>query len=690
MKISACWIAKNEEKNLPRSIRSVSRLADELIVVDTGSTDGTVESAKSLKATVYPFEWINDFAAARNYALAKATGDVVVFLDADEWFQPALVRKDRQIIEQIFSSNIKINSIIVQRSDIDEETGTVNNIEQNARILRRSSDLFYVGSIHEDLRRKTEKGSALPLAYTYHNWNINHSGYSPGKLIEKAQRNTKLLESAITSYDNSYDQFLIHTYLIREYITSGQPESALTHLQYILDHPEHFDFAYQNLLESLFGVFDNVLILGYLFPQHIKRKQLFNSVVLPANKYYDNTEYKVFDLYYQFLFENHPSRFLKEFSEIMSDIPAAMDIRKNSYLRIVVLIKQHAASLFFSLGEFEKTFDLINDILKIPRYYSPMIFSLLLDCLHGQPDDTVIHYLLNIIDFGYPTAYTALSEALIKAQRKTVFLFLQKRLLDSGRLTKADALYLMLINKNYENIDTQIQSMAMTKLEDQQDQFDEISRLLFLAVVTSNKREIWLRYKDRLTRYERVLASYFSFIPIENPTNDESVILAENYHILAFAADLDTANRLTLAYTADPSLCLSVQAEYYYDNHLDASLYKIYENGISTSNKSGLFFLCRGLIRFGKNADCLYILSELLHIGIFDGQIFELLFIISQKDNATAAKQAKVLYDNYLLVYDNNLDSKNDSNISSPSNNQGGDRLISLDDYRLSIQEKNK
>ena len=85
-KISACVIVKNEEKNLPRWLDSVKRIAEEIVVVDTGSADATVTIAKAAGAKVYHFAWIDDFAAAKNFALEKATGAWVVFPDADEYF----------------------------------------------------------------------------------------------------------------------------------------------------------------------------------------------------------------------------------------------------------------------------------------------------------------------------------------------------------------------------------------------------------------------------------------------------------------------------------------------------------------------------------------------------------------------------------------------------------------------------
>src|SRR5271157_4235359 len=77
-------IVRDEEKNLPACLSSVAGLFDEIVVVDTGSTDRTREIAREFGARVFDFVWLNDFAAARNAALARATGDYAFWLDADD------------------------------------------------------------------------------------------------------------------------------------------------------------------------------------------------------------------------------------------------------------------------------------------------------------------------------------------------------------------------------------------------------------------------------------------------------------------------------------------------------------------------------------------------------------------------------------------------------------------------------
>ena len=91
-------IVKNEEANIPNCLASVAGLFDEIVVVDTGSTDRTREIAREFGARVFEFAWIDDFAAARNEALARATGDYAFWLDADDVVEP----DQREKLEALF------------------------------------------------------------------------------------------------------------------------------------------------------------------------------------------------------------------------------------------------------------------------------------------------------------------------------------------------------------------------------------------------------------------------------------------------------------------------------------------------------------------------------------------------------------------------------------------------------------
>jgi Glycosyltransferases involved in cell wall biogenesis len=139
-------IVKNEERFLPLCLDSVKDYVDEMIIVDTGSSDGTVEIAKSYNAKVYHHPWENSFSKARNYSLKYATSEWILILDADEEIDkidaPRLkevLKDDRTnvILLPVFSKSYKGKNLGVGNSE---------------RIFRNHLDFRYEGIVHNILK----------------------------------------------------------------------------------------------------------------------------------------------------------------------------------------------------------------------------------------------------------------------------------------------------------------------------------------------------------------------------------------------------------------------------------------------------------------------------------------------------------------------------------------------------------
>ena len=186
LKISACYMLKNEEKNLPRSLDSVKNLVDEIIVVDTGSTDKTIEIANSYGANVIETPWQDDFSTPRNMAIDAASGDWIIFLDADEFF--ATPNKVRAAITKFIDST----TIIIPRIDIDEEENRELNHDWSMRIFKNVDYLRYRGLIHEHLTNI--KDGKMPYVFGSSDLTIYHTGYAASKIKQKLQRNLELIE----------------------------------------------------------------------------------------------------------------------------------------------------------------------------------------------------------------------------------------------------------------------------------------------------------------------------------------------------------------------------------------------------------------------------------------------------------------------------------------------------------------
>lgn len=146
--ISLCMIVKNEEAVLERCLESVTGVVDEIVIVDTGSTDKTKEIAGKFTNAIYDFEWIDDFAAARNYAFSKATKDYILWLDADDVMLP----EDRENFVQlkaIIEPEVDVVSMPYNLS-FDEQGKVAMQLRRN-RLVKREKSFRWVGPVHEYL-----------------------------------------------------------------------------------------------------------------------------------------------------------------------------------------------------------------------------------------------------------------------------------------------------------------------------------------------------------------------------------------------------------------------------------------------------------------------------------------------------------------------------------------------------------
>ena len=201
LKISVCYIVKNEENNLPRSLDSLKGQVDEIVVVDTGSTDNTMEVAKNYGAKVLESPWNNDFSTPRNMALDNATGDWIIFLDADEYFSEKTAKNVRQVIEQ--ADKLGKNGLLVNLVNIDvDKDNKVLDTTYILRMYRNVKEWRFVGRIHEELRKSgggtIDKISLVPT----NKLELYHTGYSASVNADKARRNLGLLLAELKLTDH--------------------------------------------------------------------------------------------------------------------------------------------------------------------------------------------------------------------------------------------------------------------------------------------------------------------------------------------------------------------------------------------------------------------------------------------------------------------------------------------------------
>ena len=195
LKISACVITKNEEKNIEKWLECMSELADEIILIDTGSEDHTVDIAEKYNAKIYHIKWENDFSKAKNYAIEKASGDWIIFLDADEYFSKSSINNVKNYIKLI-NNDKKIDALTCKIININaDNNNSVISSFHNIRIFRNNINLRYENNVHEMLKKKDGILGIYNLGIDVE---IYHTGYSTNIIKNKLKRNLNLILDEIS------------------------------------------------------------------------------------------------------------------------------------------------------------------------------------------------------------------------------------------------------------------------------------------------------------------------------------------------------------------------------------------------------------------------------------------------------------------------------------------------------------
>ncbi|MCF6154453.1 MAG: tetratricopeptide repeat protein [Candidatus Brocadia sp.] len=197
--LSACMIVKNEQKFLPQCLQSIKDAVDEIIIVDTGSTDKTVEIAHSFGARVYHHPWKNSFSEARNYSLNHATGDWILQIDADE----ALEQADIPLLYKLITAD-SYNAIFVA---IYSDLPGGRSKHYYTRVFRRGKAHFE-GIVHNQL---IFEGKAFQSEIRFYHYGYN---LSESEMQKKYKRTGDLLRQQLVENPNN---IFVMANLIRNY-----------------------------------------------------------------------------------------------------------------------------------------------------------------------------------------------------------------------------------------------------------------------------------------------------------------------------------------------------------------------------------------------------------------------------------------------------------------------------------------
>jgi glycosyltransferase involved in cell wall biosynthesis len=200
--ITLSMIVKNEERYLADCLSSVKDVVDEIVIADTGSIDKTIEIAENYGAKVFHYKWNNDFAAARNFALEKSTGEWILYLDADERLTESSISEVKKISAQ---KNDCAYRIVLRNID---EIGNRPSIMKYARLFPNYQKIRFEGRIHEQIEPSLLRNN-FPIKDS--NIEILHVGYNVSKesLKAKAKRNLSILLKEYEANPSSYYSFQI-------------------------------------------------------------------------------------------------------------------------------------------------------------------------------------------------------------------------------------------------------------------------------------------------------------------------------------------------------------------------------------------------------------------------------------------------------------------------------------------------
>lgn len=305
-KLSLTMIVRNEARCLTRCLESVRHVLDEIVIVDTGSTDTTVEIAARFNAKLAPFEWIEDFSAARNFALDRASGDWILVLDADEYASPALAREIRDFTR----GRPQIGRLKIV-SDFRRNNHAFRSQAFVSRLFPRGPR--FEGRIHEQL--------VSPLPRVNLQGELWHDGYLERRKID---RNLKMLLAELER--RPHDAYLLYQ-LASEYASLNRPADAFACLQRARERLQPGDpFAPNVAVDLLYAAID------------LKEFEPGLAVIRKAGADLDDFPdfHLARGLFYMHLIRCHPAQYVSQLHEIEDSFRRALAIGETDKYRSVL------------------------------------------------------------------------------------------------------------------------------------------------------------------------------------------------------------------------------------------------------------------------------------------------------------------------------------------------------------------
>ena len=344
--ISACAIMKNEMSHVEAWLDNIRIFAQEIIVVDTGSTDGTNEFlVKQPDVKVINYEWQNDFAKAKNMALQEATGDWLVFTDADECFYHPeniieyLRRMDKQ------SAGIDVIFCPIDNIDADSNNEVINS-DVVPRLIRNYVGIKYIGAVHEQLTKGREPWQDIKYIVANRQLAIRHTGYSTKVIPFKHQRNYAILRQVMKK---SNKPEMYYGFLSESLLGLEKYQEALEYAILAMESPYQPAIQKERFAQVAIESLDKLgLAISDIFSS--QQAEEICQTILKRNKWHVGTLCQWLDMKLAAVAENEHQGEIQDIIQILQniygensqDVQQLIDLlEQNGYIYLVKEISSH-------------------------------------------------------------------------------------------------------------------------------------------------------------------------------------------------------------------------------------------------------------------------------------------------------------------------------------------------------------
>lgn len=385
--ISLCMIVKNEEFNIKKCLDSVKDIVSEIVIVDTGCTDNTIEIVKNYGAKIIPFKWINDFSAARNKSIEYATGDYILFLDADEYFE----KDSHEFFRNLKKPSVPHSYFVRIVNFTEREADSSYFVEHYfTRIWVNDPRYRFTGKIHENL---IFTDNAFCPASVFSGVNVYHTGYMKNEINRKGkfERNLALLNAAIKEEpENSFHEYNLAV----QYKNMGMPDKAV----------EHFKLMEKKQKKGKFKSF-YIFGISALASTYIQMKDYKKAVetALRALKINENFKEALFHLGLAQHYLGDYNEAIKNFFRILDDkkqeavIGGTMDMSIRSWKTLNAI-----GICYIGLNDLKNAVKTLKKAFNINKYSGETVLNLILAYYKSGKISEIISLIGKIKNIKYP------------------------------------------------------------------------------------------------------------------------------------------------------------------------------------------------------------------------------------------------------------------------------------------------